>query len=160
MTAAANANRVPYFPNFVSTYPVYSTGVYISSAARYFYFLKHSSGVFTVFTDDLRDAGTYTINVNAYAYNLQGALAASNYVFSFQMTIVDPCYSSIVNNIASATALNVAPPSPAITTSVKLGPPTQTYSFSTYLDTVSYNYGLYATAAMAATAGTWLGTEL
>jgi len=62
--------------------------------------------------------------------------------------MVDPCATSVVNNLADPT-MNVV--IPTISTSVKysgLVPPfayiAATYQFHTYMDTISYNYGQYA----------------
>ena len=72
--------------------------------------------------------------------------------------MVDPCYATQVNIISADTSMNVVSPSPvAITTSVKLGSEV-TYSFGTYLDSISFNYGQYASASLAGDI-TWLGTE-
>ena len=50
-------------------YNIYGAGVWVTSLGTYLEFIKHSLGTFSVFTDDLIDAGTYTIFVTAEAFD-------------------------------------------------------------------------------------------
>ena len=63
-TSNANSNRVSYFPDFTSKYYIYSSYV---ATSPILYFITYSSYYerFNVYTDDLRDGGTYMIYVTA-----------------------------------------------------------------------------------------------
>lgn len=59
-TANANANRVSYFPDLTTTYPITATGLIIGAQALKFITFTMVAGVsptadFKVYTDDLRD---------------------------------------------------------------------------------------------------------
>jgi len=73
---------------------------------------------FQVLTDDLNDGGTYTIVVTATVTEDIPQALDVNSTLSFQLTLVDPCTTTVINNFAAPnTALNVL--STTITTSVK-----------------------------------------
>ena len=82
-TANANAFRSSYFPDTSTSYSINSIGVLLPSG--YLYFINYSSvtKMFYISTDDLLDAGTYTIYVTATAYDLQNVAQITNSVLTF-----------------------------------------------------------------------------
>ena len=158
-TANANANRPSYFPDTTSQFSISSTGVTTTSYSLKFIKYNSLTESFSVYTDDLNDGGTYTIYVTATAQEDIPQALGINTDLNFQLTLVDPCDSTVVNNFVNP-ALNVA--AATITTTVKysgsVAPFTYqavSHQFHTYMDSVSYNYGQYAIGL----GGSYTGTE-
>ena len=63
-----NTRRGQNMPRFTPYY-IDGGGVNVWDLGVSRYFIYHSLGTFTVFTDDLMDAGTYTIFVTAEAFD-------------------------------------------------------------------------------------------
>lgn len=107
--------------------------------------------------------GTYTITVTAVlqeVYYYQGTSNPPFYTNSnlnYQQTIVDPCITTLVNNLPFPyNGLNCV--IPTLTTSIKYGQygsspfsytqnPSGKYTFVTFVDSVSRLYGTYGTVA-------------